>query len=63
MNNKKLRRSTTDRSLHGVCGGIAEFFGISSFLVRLLFIFVIPGSLFIYLILANTLLTVLDHYR
>ncbi|MBP1914042.1 PspC domain-containing protein [Lederbergia galactosidilytica] len=55
MNNKKLRRSTTDRSLHGVCGGIAEFFGISSFLVRLLFIFVIPGSLFIYLILANTL--------
>lgn len=55
MNNKKLRKSSTDRSLYGVCGGIAEYFGISSFLVRLLFIFVIPASLLIYLILANTL--------
>ncbi|WP_158321144.1 PspC domain-containing protein [Lederbergia ruris] len=55
MNNKKLRKSSTDRSLYGVCGGIAEFFGCSSFLIRLLFIFVIPASLLIYLILANTL--------
>ncbi|MFS0612870.1 PspC domain-containing protein [Lederbergia ruris] len=55
MNNKKLRKSSTDRSLYGVCGGIAEFFGFSSFLIRLLFIFVIPASLLIYLILANTL--------
>ncbi|MGY0694563.1 PspC domain-containing protein [Virgibacillus sp. FSP13] len=50
--NNKLRKSSTDRSLSGVCGGIAEFFGISSFVVRLLFIF-LPASLLIYLILAN----------
>ncbi|WP_082387984.1 PspC domain-containing protein [Virgibacillus halodenitrificans] len=50
----KLRKSTTDRSIAGVCGGIAEFFGISSFGVRLLFI-ILPANLLIYIILANTI--------
>ncbi|WP_430787412.1 PspC domain-containing protein [Virgibacillus flavescens] len=52
--NKKLRKSSKDKSIAGVCGGIAEYFGISSFGVRLLFIF-IPVNLLIYIILANTL--------
>ncbi|WP_108672534.1 PspC domain-containing protein [Peribacillus acanthi] len=52
--NKKLRKSSTDRSISGVCGGIAEYFGISSFMVRLLFI-ILPANLVIYIILANTL--------
>ena len=30
-----LRRSTTDRKLFGVCGGIAEWLGVSSLAVRL----------------------------
>lgn len=51
---KKLTKSTKDRSLHGVCGGIAEYFGISSLGVRLIFIF-LPFNLLIYIILANTL--------
>ncbi|WP_117160773.1 PspC domain-containing protein [Paraliobacillus sp. X-1268] len=52
----KLRKSSTDKSLHGVCGGIAEFFGISSFSVRLIFIFIpLPANIIIYLILANTM--------
>lgn len=55
MNNRKLRKSSTDKALYGVCGGIAEFFGIPSLVVRLLFFFVIPASLLIYIILANTL--------
>ncbi|MGP4108642.1 PspC domain-containing protein [Virgibacillus sp. L01] len=50
----KLRKSSTDMSLSGVCGGIAEFFGISSFAVRLIFIF-LPANLLIYIILANTM--------
>ncbi|SDQ93767.1 phage shock protein C (PspC) family protein [Virgibacillus subterraneus] len=50
----KLRKSSTDKSLSGVCGGIAEFFGISSFAVRLIFIF-LPANLLIYIILANTM--------
>lgn len=54
MNKRQLRKSSTDRSLSGVCGGIAEFFDISSFVVRLIFIFT-PVSLLIYIILANTL--------
>ncbi|MGE6261143.1 PspC domain-containing protein [Heyndrickxia sporothermodurans] len=54
MNKRPLRKSSIDKSLCGVCGGIGEFFGISSFSVRLLFI-ITPGSLLIYIILANTL--------
>ncbi|KAA0546146.1 PspC domain-containing protein [Bacillus sp. BGMRC 2118] len=50
----KLRKSDKDKSIHGVCGGIAEFYGISSFAVRLIFIF-LPANLLIYIILANTM--------
>ncbi len=32
---KKLYRSTTDKKLAGVCGGIAEYFAIDSTLIRL----------------------------
>ncbi|WP_339212526.1 PspC domain-containing protein [Ornithinibacillus sp. FSL M8-0202] len=52
--NKKLTKSSTDRALTGVCGGIAEHFGIPSLAVRLIFIF-IPSNLIIYIILAITL--------
>ncbi|MFC5463550.1 PspC domain-containing protein [Lederbergia graminis] len=51
---KRLRRSATDRSLTGVCGGIAEYLGVSSFGVRLLFI-IVPVSFLFYIILANTI--------
>ncbi|WP_089750313.1 PspC domain-containing protein [Halobacillus alkaliphilus] len=51
---KKLRKSSSDKSIAGICGGIAEYFGISSFMVRLLFIF-LPSNLLIYIIFANTL--------
>ena len=37
MNGKKLYRSTTDRKLAGVCGGLAEYLGIDSTIVRLIF--------------------------
>ena len=36
---KKLHRSNTDKRVAGVCGGIAEYLGISSTLVRVLFFF------------------------
>ncbi|MBI9073603.1 MAG: PspC domain-containing protein [Melioribacteraceae bacterium] len=43
---KKLRRSLTNRYIGGVAGGMAEYFGISSFWIRLLwFILFIPGGL------------------
>lgn len=35
---KKLCKSETDRWLCGVCGGIAEYFGIDSTVVRLIFV-------------------------
>lgn len=50
----KLTKSSKDRSLYGVCGGIAEFFGISSFGVRLLFI-LLPVNFLVYAILANSI--------
>ena len=35
MNEKKLYKSSTDKKLAGVCGGLAEYFNIGSRLVRL----------------------------
>lgn len=41
-----LRRSRSSRVIAGVCGGLAEFFGISVFWFRLLFIILlVPGGL------------------
>lgn len=34
---KKLYRSSANRKLVGVCGGIAEFFGLDATIVRLIF--------------------------
>ena len=40
-----LRRSRHDHIVAGVCGGLAEFFGISSFWFRLAFLIAfIPGG-------------------
>ena len=33
---KKLYKSKTDKKIFGVCGGIAEYFGIDSTIIRLL---------------------------
>jgi len=52
---QKLKKSSKDRLLRGVCGGIAEFFGISSTIVRLIFFFTSPASIIVYLFLAVTL--------
>ncbi len=52
---KVLRRSRHNRIFAGVCGGLAEFFGISAFWFRLAFLIAllpggVPGFL-LYLIL------------
>jgi phage shock protein C len=36
---KRLFRSRTEKVLGGVCGGIADYFGVDPVLVRLLWIF------------------------
>ncbi|MCC5889963.1 MAG: PspC domain-containing protein [Alkalibacterium sp.] len=51
MNGNKLRKSSTDRVISGVCGGLAEFFGISSLAVRILFV-ILPSNLLLYIVLA-----------
>lgn len=56
VNHKQvLRRSRRDRVMAGVCGGLAEFFGISAFWFRLaMLIALIPGGvpgLLIYILL------------
>ncbi|MNB81319.1 DNA-binding transcriptional activator PspC [compost metagenome] len=51
---KKLFRSERDRKFTGLCGGLAEYFGIDSTLIRLIAIIVALGSvgtfLFVYVI-------------
>ncbi len=52
---KKLYRSGTDKKLCGVCGGIAEYFGIDSTLVRLAWVLLSlcgGGGLLLYIIAA-----------
>jgi phage shock protein PspC (stress-responsive transcriptional regulator) len=40
-----LRRSRSNRVVAGVCGGLAEFFGVSAFWFRLAFLVaLIPGG-------------------
>jgi len=42
---QSLRRSKSNRMIAGICGGLAEFFGISSFWFRLAFVIaLIPGG-------------------
>lgn len=55
--NQKLQKSATDRSIYGVCGGIAEYFGLSSLGVRLIFVLIpiLPVTMIAYIILANTM--------
>ena len=36
MTGKKLYRSKTDEKIAGVCGGIAEYFGMDSTIIRLI---------------------------
>lgn len=55
MNEKKLYKSSTDKKLAGVCGGIAEYFNIDSTLVRLgwvLFSLLGGSGLLVYIIAA-----------
>lgn len=38
MNEKKLRRSTKECMIAGVCGGLGEFFGLDVSLLRIIYI-------------------------
>lgn len=59
---KRLCKSSQNRVLMGVCGGIAEYFNIEPWIVRLIFIFASGGAGVIYLILAIFLPTDDDMY-
>lgn len=53
---RKLYKSSQDKMLTGVCGGVAEYFGIDSTIVRLVMVFltlwgIVPGII-IYIIAA-----------
>lgn len=52
MSEKKLALSTTDKKLAGVCGGLAEYFGMDATVVRIIMVIAtICGSLGIWLYL------------
>ncbi len=51
---KKFYLSTTDKKIAGVCGGLAEYFGVDSLLVRIGFFalaWFAGGGLLLYLLL------------
>jgi len=46
MKSKRLYRSKTDSKIGGVCGGLAEYFGIDPTIVRVIFVvLLLPGGL------------------
>ena len=56
MEGKKLYRSNTDKMIAGVCGGLANYFGVDPTLVRLIFallvFFGVGSGLVLYIVLA-----------
>jgi phage shock protein PspC (stress-responsive transcriptional regulator) len=55
---KKLYKSQTDRKIFGVCGGLAEYFGIDPTIIRLiwaLLVFCAGTGLLAYIIAALVL--------
>ena len=40
---KRICKSATDKKLAGVCGGIAEYFGVDSTIIRLVFALLVVG--------------------
>lgn len=51
--NQRLVRSTNDRMLGGVCGGLARYFGIDATIMRLIFVVAVLSGIspLIYIIL------------
>ena len=47
QDNRRLRRSISEKRIAGVCGGLAEFFNVDSTAVRLLWIVlsIFPGAI------------------
>lgn len=56
MSEKKLYRSNTDKMIAGVCGGLGQYFGIDSTVIRLIFallvVFGVGSGILLYIILA-----------
>lgn len=52
---RTMKKSQKHKSILGVCGGIAEFVGISALSIRLIFLVTLPVSILIYIILANSM--------
>ena len=66
MSGKKLALSDSDKKIAGVCGGIAEYFGIDSTLVRIIaVIFILAGGAGILLYIVGWILMphMSDSYR
>jgi phage shock protein C len=51
--NNQIRRSSGDRMIAGVCGGLAEYFNIDSAIVRLVFVLAVLSGIspLVYLVL------------
>lgn len=47
MNQKKLYRSNQDKMICGICGGLGDYLGIDSTLIRLIFVFAAVFTAFI----------------
>ncbi|MBQ8143823.1 MAG: PspC domain-containing protein [Butyricicoccus sp.] len=64
MNGKKLTRSISDCKICGVCGGIGEFIGLDSTIIRLLFaLFGLSGTGIVAYIICAIIMPQSDTYN
>ena len=47
---KRLYRSSTDKMLAGICGGLGDYFNVDSTLIRLLFVLLLFMSWFTFIL-------------
>jgi len=43
--NNQIKRSSSDRMISGVCGGLAEYFNVDSAIVRLVFVLAVLSGI------------------
>lgn len=51
MRNKRLKLSSTDKVVGGVCGGLGEYFDIDPTIIRILFCVFLGGDFWLYFLL------------
>lgn len=63
MRNKRLKLSSTDKVVGGVCGGLGEYFDIDPTIIRILFCVLLGGDFWLYVLLWMIMSSAVDNSK